>query len=86
MVNAKRTELDPGPVPLTVEPPDIEGDTIPVTPRTHVEVTGSPAGCTRLAVESAGAGARMVVDLPPQAVNALVWALVRHTPREGGRS
>lgn len=72
-------DADPGPVPAVVEPQMPPVTTIPVTPRTHLEVTRRD-GCTRLALVSVNAGARVATDMPPQAVDALVWALVAHTP------
>src|SRR5690606_33591922 len=72
-------DLDPGPVPVVVEPELPPTTVIPVTPQTHLEVTRR-GDCTRLALVSVRAGARVATDMPPQAVDALVWALVAHTP------
>lgn len=76
---AAALDLDPGPVPVVVEPELPPTTVIPVTPQTHLEVTRR-GDCTRLALISVRAGARVATDMPPQAVDALVWALVAHTP------
>lgn len=76
---AAAAQYDPGPVPLVVEPETPPVSTIPVTPRTHLEIARH-GDCTRLTLVSVQAGARVATDMPPQAVDALVWALVTHTP------
>ncbi|QSB14579.1 hypothetical protein JQS43_24415 [Natronosporangium hydrolyticum] len=73
------TTFDPGPVPAVVEQETSPVTTIPVTPRTHLEISRR-GDCTQLALVSVRAGARVATDLPPQAVDALLWALVAHTP------
>lgn len=76
---SKGGDADPGPVPAVVEPELPPTTTIPVTPQTHLEITRRD-GYTRLALVSVRAGARVATDMPPQAVDALVCALVAHTP------